>query len=40
VLGIVGIALAAALAGGAFTWYLFGSRFRKVSVSRWLKKRR
>jgi ubiquinone biosynthesis protein len=40
VLGIVGIALAAALAGGAFTWYLFGSRFRKVSVTRWLKKRR
>jgi ubiquinone biosynthesis protein len=40
VLGIVGIAVAAALFGGVFTWYLFGGRFRKVSVSRWLKKRR
>ena len=40
VLGIVGIALAAALFGGVFTWYLFRSRLRKVSVTRWLKKRR
>jgi ubiquinone biosynthesis protein len=40
VLGIVGIALAAALFGAVFTWYLFGGRFRKVSISRWLKKRR
>ena len=31
---------AAALFGAAFTWYLFGGRFRKVSVRRWLKKRR
>ncbi|HYH98842.1 hypothetical protein [Hyalangium sp.] len=40
VLGIVGIALAAALFGGVFTWYLFRGRLRKVSVTRWLKKRR
>jgi ubiquinone biosynthesis protein len=40
VLGIVGIAVAAALFGGVFTWYLFGGRFRKVSLTRWLKKRR
>jgi len=40
VLGIIGIALAAAFFGAVFTWYLFGGRFRKVSISRWLKKRR
>jgi ubiquinone biosynthesis protein len=40
VLGIVGIALAAALFGAVFTWYLFAGRLRKVSISRWLKKRR
>jgi ubiquinone biosynthesis protein len=40
VLGIVGIAVAAALFGAVFTWYVFGGRFRKVSISRWLKKRR
>lgn len=40
VLGIIGIAVAAALFGAVFTWYLFGGRFRKVSISRWLKKRR
>jgi ubiquinone biosynthesis protein len=40
VLGIIGIAVAAALFGAVFTWYVFGGRFRKVSVSRWLKKRR
>jgi len=40
VLGVVGIALAAALFGGAFTWYLFGGRFGKVRVSRFLKPRR
>ncbi len=39
VLGILGVALAAALFGAVFTWYLFGGRFRKVSVSRWLKRR-
>lgn len=40
VLGIVGIALAAALFGAVLTWYLFGGRFGKVSVTRFLKKRR
>ena len=40
VLGIIGIAVAAAFFGAVFTWYLFGGRFRKVSISRWLKKRR
>jgi ubiquinone biosynthesis protein len=40
VLGIVGIALAAALFGAVLTWYLFGGRFGKVRVSRFLKKRR
>ncbi|NNB88215.1 AarF/ABC1/UbiB kinase family protein [Corallococcus exiguus] len=40
VLGIVGIALAAALFGAVLTWYLFGGRFGKVSVKRFLKKRR
>jgi hypothetical protein len=40
VLGSVGIALAAALFGGVFTWYVFRGRLRKVSVTRWLKKRR
>ncbi|MBZ4374635.1 AarF/ABC1/UbiB kinase family protein [Corallococcus interemptor] len=40
VLGIVGIALAAALFGAVLTWYLFGGRFGKVSVARFLKKRR
>ncbi|RKG93126.1 ABC1 kinase family protein [Corallococcus terminator] len=40
VLGIVGIAVAAALFGAVLTWYLFGGRFGKVSLSRFLKKRR
>ncbi|RKH12915.1 AarF/ABC1/UbiB kinase family protein [Corallococcus praedator] len=40
VLGIVGIAVAAALFGAVLTWYLFGGRFGKVSVTRFLKKRR
>jgi ubiquinone biosynthesis protein len=40
VLGIVGVALAAAAFGAVFTWYLFGGRFRKVSVTRWLKRKR
>ena len=38
VLGVVGIALAAALFGAVFTWYLFGGRLGKVRLSRWLKK--
>jgi ubiquinone biosynthesis protein len=39
VLGVVGIAFAAALFGAVFTWYLFGGRrLGKVSLSRWLKK--
>lgn len=40
VLGLLRIALAAALFGGVFTWDLFRGRLRKVSVTRWLKKRR
>ncbi|MBJ6762227.1 AarF/ABC1/UbiB kinase family protein [Myxococcaceae bacterium JPH2] len=39
VLGVVGIAFAAALFGAAITWYLFGGRLGKVSVSRWLTKK-
>lgn len=39
VLGIVGIALAAALFGAVLTWYLFGGRFGKLRVTRFLKKR-
>ncbi|XXF74889.1 AarF/ABC1/UbiB kinase family protein [Myxococcaceae bacterium GXIMD 01537] len=39
VMGVVGIALAAMLFGAAITWYLFGGRFGKVRVSRWLKKK-
>ncbi|MFP2910882.1 ABC1 kinase family protein [Pyxidicoccus sp. 3LFB2] len=39
VLGVVGIAVAAALFGAVFTWYLFGGRrLGKVRLSRWLKK--
>jgi ubiquinone biosynthesis protein len=39
VLGVAGIAFAAALFGAVFTWYLFGGRrLGKVSLSRWLKK--
>lgn len=37
-LGILGIAGAAALFGATFTWYLFGGRFHKVRLSRFLKK--
>jgi ubiquinone biosynthesis protein len=40
VLGVLGIALAAMLFGAALTWYLFGARFGKVRVSRFLKRRR
>ncbi|ADO72174.1 ABC1 kinase family protein [Stigmatella aurantiaca] len=40
VLGIIGVAMSAAFFGAVFTWYLFGGRIRKVSVSRWLKKRK
>lgn len=39
VLGVVGIAAAAALFGATSTWYLFGQRFRKIRLSRLLKKR-
>ena len=40
VLGVVGIALAAALFGAVFTWYLFGGRrLGKVRLSRFLKKK-
>lgn len=40
VLGIIGVAMSAAFFSAVFTWYWFGGRVRKVSVSRWLKKRR
>ncbi|RKG91982.1 AarF/ABC1/UbiB kinase family protein [Corallococcus sp. CA053C] len=40
VLGIVGIAVAAALFGAVLTWYLFGGRFGKLRVSRFLKKKK
>jgi ubiquinone biosynthesis protein len=36
VLGLLGTAGAAALFGAAFTWYLFGNRFGKISVRRLL----
>ena len=32
VLGMLGVALAAALFGAVFTWYLFGGRVRKVGI--------
>ncbi len=40
VLGLLGTAGAAALFGAAFTWYLFGNRFGKISLRRFLPKRR
>ena len=40
VLGVIGIAAAAALFGATVTWYLFGQRVRKLRLSRWLKARR
>ena len=40
VLGVIGIAAAAALFGATTTWYLFGPRFRKLRLSRLLRKRR
>jgi ubiquinone biosynthesis protein len=36
VLGLMGLALSAGLFGATFTWFLFGKRFGKVRVSRWL----
>ena len=36
VLGLLGTACAAALFGAAFTWYLFGNRFGKISLRRLL----
>jgi ubiquinone biosynthesis protein len=36
VLGLLGTAGAAALFGAAFTWYLFGNRFGKISLRRFL----
>jgi ubiquinone biosynthesis protein len=36
VLGILGTVAASALFGAAFTWYLFGNRFRKLSLRRLL----
>jgi ubiquinone biosynthesis protein len=40
VMGLVGVMMAAALFGAALTWYVFGKRFGKLRVSRWLKKPR
>jgi len=39
VLGILAVAAAAALFGAAFTWYLFGNKFGKIRVRRFLPKR-
>jgi ubiquinone biosynthesis protein len=39
VLGVLGIAAAAALFGAAFTWYLFGNRFGKIRLRRFLPRR-
>jgi ubiquinone biosynthesis protein len=39
VLGVFGVAASAALFGAAFTWYLFGNRFGKIRVRRFLPKR-
>ena len=38
VLGVVGIAGAAALFGATFTWYLFGGRFHKIRLTQFLKR--
>jgi ubiquinone biosynthesis protein len=40
VMGVLGVAMSAAIFGAVFTWYLFGRRFGKVRVSRWLAKKR
>jgi ubiquinone biosynthesis protein len=40
VLGVIGIACAAALFGAVATWYLFGGRVRKIRLARWLKRSR
>jgi ubiquinone biosynthesis protein len=39
VLGVVGIAAAAMLLGAALTWYLFGNRFGKIRIRRFMPKR-
>lgn len=39
VLGIVGVLIAGALFGFAFSWYVLAGRLRKIRLSRWLKKR-
>lgn len=40
VMGVIGIACAAALFGAVTTWYLFGGRVRKIRLARWLKRTR
>jgi ubiquinone biosynthesis protein len=40
VMGVVAIAMAAALFGAVTTWYLFGGRVRKIRLSKLLKRRR
>jgi ubiquinone biosynthesis protein len=40
VLGLLGIAMSAALFGAVFTWYVFGGRVRKLRLSRWLARKR
>jgi ubiquinone biosynthesis protein len=40
VLGLVGLACAAALFGAVSTWFLFGGRFRKLRVARLIRRRR
>jgi ubiquinone biosynthesis protein len=39
ILGVLGLAAAAALFGAAFGWYLFGHRLGKISLRRFLPKR-
>jgi ubiquinone biosynthesis protein len=39
ILGILGVASSAALFGATISWYWLGGRFRKISISRLLKKR-
>jgi ubiquinone biosynthesis protein len=39
VLGLFGIAVAAGLFGSAISWYFLGGRFRKIRLTRFLKKR-
>ena len=39
VLGLLGLLVAGTLFGVALSWYVFAGRLRKISLSRWLKRR-